>query len=112
MRDRVARTDTRSVRALATNAARATGALAVLPTLLLLVSAQAAAAEGSGDAVAADPLTSGLVAPVGIGAVLIGFGGLVIGLLRRRRIATARAAVAASRGLNQRQPAGTGDRVS
>lgn len=61
----------------------------VLVPVALVTAAQSASAAADDD-VAATGMSFGLLGPVGIGAVVLGFGGLVIGLLRhRRREATA-----------------------
>jgi hypothetical protein len=64
--------------------------MALVPTVLVAVlvavagTASATAHEVT-DKVAAESVSYGLAGPVGIAAVVIGIGGLVIGLLRHRR---------------------------
>ncbi|OLF05051.1 hypothetical protein BLA60_38105 [Actinophytocola xinjiangensis] len=66
--------------------------LVLVPTALVVAAQGAAAAPVAEDDVAATSVSFGLLGPVGIGAVVLGFGGLVIGLLRhRRRVVTAAA---------------------
>jgi hypothetical protein len=71
--------------------------LALVPTLaaaVLVTAAQPAAAAD--EQVAVESASFGLLGPVGIAAVALGFGGLVVGLLRhRRRDRVASAAVTA-----------------
>ncbi|HEV7650067.1 MAG TPA: hypothetical protein VGP26_18120 [Actinophytocola sp.] len=57
--------------------------MALVPVVLVAGAdlASAAAAEK----VAAESVSYGLAGPVGIAAVVVGFGGLIIGLLRHRR---------------------------
>lgn len=83
--------NTRTVRDDGSSAVRATAravtALLVLPAALLVATAQAAAAEAPSAAEASVPFS--LAGPVGIVAVIIGFGGLVVGLFRRHRVEVA-----------------------
>lgn len=62
----------------------------VLAPVALVALAQSASAATLADGlanedVAATSVSFGLLGPVGIGAVVLGFGGLVVGLLRHRR---------------------------
>jgi hypothetical protein len=68
---------------------RTAAALTVLPAILLVTAVGMAAAEPTG--VVEERASTGLAGPVGLLAVLLGVGGLLIGLLRRRRLAAARA---------------------
>jgi hypothetical protein len=68
--------------------ARTTATLAILTTALLVAAMGTAAAEPTG--VVEERVSTGLAGPVGLLAVLLGVGGLLIGLLRRRRLAAAR----------------------
>lgn len=61
--------------------ARTTATLALLPVLLVVVAAPAAAQSG----VAEERLSFGIAGPVGIVAVVLGAGVFLVGLLRRRR---------------------------
>jgi hypothetical protein len=61
---------------------------------LVVATVQAGADPAAADDVTAEQVSSGVVGPVGLAAVILGVGGLVVGLLRRhRRIALARAAL-------------------
>lgn len=64
--------------------------LTVLPAILLIATAYSAAAAPLA-ATEADARLSGVAGPVGIIAVILGLGGLIAGLLRRRRTAAIRA---------------------
>jgi hypothetical protein len=68
--------------------------LILLPMTLVLVAAESAGADPSG---VAERGSFGVAGPVGIIAVALGVGGLVIGLLRRRRTVAARAALIETR---------------
>jgi hypothetical protein len=69
--------------------------LVVLPVALVVISAQVATADPTAaDGVSAERFSFGVAGPVGIVAVALGLGGLVLGLLRHRRNAAARAAAA------------------
>lgn len=58
----------------------------VLVPVALLAAAQGASAATLADGdVASAGVSFGFLGPVGIGAVVLGFGGLVVGLLRHRR---------------------------
>jgi hypothetical protein len=87
VRNRVAHDNARRMRALT---ARIAVTVTLLP-VLLVAAVSPAAAQG----VAEQRFTSGLAGPVGIVAVILGAGGLLVGLLRRRRTGPARAAVRA-----------------
>lgn len=65
--------------------------LAVVSAALLTAVTRAGAAEDV-DGITTEPAAAGVVGPVGVAAVILGIGGLVAGLLRRRRTAIARAA--------------------
>ena len=80
MRNRVAMTDVRDPRRLLARLVRAGVFLAAVPVAMVLVAQPASAAP-----VATDQMAFGALGPVGIAAVVVGFGGLVVGLLRRRR---------------------------
>ena len=64
--------------------------MVLVPVALVAAAQGAAATPVAEDDVAATSVSFGLLGPVGIAAVVLGFGGLVIGLLRhRRRVVTA-----------------------
>lgn len=86
MRNRVART---AARTLAAKTSKLVLVMVLVPATLL---ALAPAASASPRDVAAEPITFGVFGPIGIAAVVLGFGGLVLGLLRLRRRETAAAA--------------------
>jgi hypothetical protein len=87
VRDRVTYPAARSARA-AVRVVRTASILAALPVALLVAAAQSAAAEPTlAQGPAAADLSFGTAGPVGIAAVIFGIGGLVAGLLRRRRLA-------------------------
>jgi hypothetical protein len=88
VRNRVAHDGARRMRALTVRVA----VTATLLPVLLVAAVSPAAAQG----VAEERFTSDLAGPVGIVAVILGAGGLLVGLLRRRRLSTARAAVRAA----------------
>ena len=75
--------------------------LVLVPVALAVTAQGASATTALADSladrdVAADSVAFGILGPVGIAAVALGFGGLVIGLLRhhrRREVSTASAAV-------------------
>jgi hypothetical protein len=83
VRNRVALRRTHAVRAWAVRVTRAAIALVALPVLLLVATAQGAAAQESDIAEARVPFS--IAGPVGIAAVVLGLGGLALGLLRLRR---------------------------
>jgi hypothetical protein len=91
VRNRVAHNDVHRVRSLA--AARA-AVLALVPTTFALLAATVAAADTPATA---ERWSEGLAGPVGIVAVALGIGGLLIGLVRRRRTVAARTALAETR---------------
>lgn len=76
-----------STRAMLRRLVRVSVVLAMMPMAMVLAvsSASASAADG----VAANSMPFGLVGPVGIAAVVVGFGGLITGLVRHRRRETA-----------------------
>jgi hypothetical protein len=61
--------------------------LAMVPMALVL--AVSSASASTADGVAANSMAFGIVGPVGIAAVVVGFGGLITGLVRHRRRETA-----------------------
>ncbi|HWM03518.1 MAG TPA: hypothetical protein VNP92_14390 [Actinophytocola sp.] len=84
MRNRVALTAARTRAAMMSKLVRMSVIMALVP-VVLVTAAQAAAADTlAAEEIAADGV-AGLAGPVGIGAVVLGFGGLIIGLLRHRR---------------------------
>jgi hypothetical protein len=90
VRNRVAHGGARVTQPLVARTMRVMGVLTVLPAALFIAGAQVASADTG---VAADgrfPYNLGGV--VGIVAVIVGVGGLVAGLLRRRRLSATRAA--------------------
>jgi hypothetical protein len=103
VRNRVAHDDARVTRALVARTVRVAAALTLLPAALFVAGAQAASADTG---VAGGGFPSGLGGVVGIIAVILGVGGFVVGLLRRRRISAARAAaLLAARQAQQPAPA-------
>lgn len=94
MRNRVTYQAARSARGvLRIRVVRTASVLAALPVALLVAAAQTAAAEVTlAQGPAAADLSFGAAGPVGIAAVVVGIGGLVAGLLRRRRLAARSAA--------------------
>ena len=89
MRNRVAHDGAHVTRGSVTRAVRVTAVLMVLPAVLFIAAAQFASADTG---VAEERFSSGLAGPVGIVAVILGIGGLVAGLVRRRKLSAARAA--------------------
>ena len=89
MRNRVAPDGVRMDRNLVTALGRSVTVMASLPVTLVLVATQAAA-DPAAPTLAAESLPSNLTIPVGVGAVILGLGGLVAGAFRRRRISLAR----------------------
>lgn len=88
MRNRVTCQAARSARAAAVRVVRTASILAALPVVVLAAATQPAAAEATlAQGPAAAELSFGAAGPVGIAAVIIGIGGLIAGLLRRRRLA-------------------------
>jgi hypothetical protein len=73
---------------LVARAVRVTAVLTVLPVALFVAGAQVASADNG---VAEGRLSSG-VGMVGVVAVILGVGGLMVGLVRMRRLAAGRAA--------------------
>jgi hypothetical protein len=69
--------------------------LALLPAVLMAGTGIAAADE---QRAAVDTASVGLAGPVGIAAVVVGFGGLILGLLRHRRRDAVRRPATARRG--------------
>jgi hypothetical protein len=88
VRNRVAHDGARVTRASVARAVRVTAVLTVLPVALFVTGAQVASADNG---VAAGRLSSG-VGMVGVVAVILGVGGFLVGLVRRRRLAAGRAA--------------------
>lgn len=83
MRNRVALKVARGMRAQLRRLVRVSVVLALVP--VALVAGTQVANASAADGVAADGLSFGIAGPVGIAAVVVGFGGLVTGLVRRRR---------------------------
>jgi hypothetical protein len=83
VRNRVAPKAARTRAAVTSKLVRMSVVMALVP-VALVAAAQSASAQ-SGGRVAADSASFGLAGPVGIAAVVVGFGGLVVGLLRHRR---------------------------
>jgi hypothetical protein len=102
VRNRVAHDDARTTRAVVLRGVRVTALLAAASLALLVASAQVAAADS---AVADERFSTGLGGLVGIFAVALGLGGLVAGLLRRRKISAARAATLVAAPQPQPEPA-------
>lgn len=91
MRDLVAMKDAR-LRGRMAWLVRASLFLATVPMVLLALAQQASAAPAA-DEVVTEQASFDSIGAVGVAAVVAGFGGLVVGLLRRRRrvLATRRA---------------------
>ena len=106
MRNRVALKAARMRAAVMSKLVRMSVVMAMVP-VALVAAAQSASAESSGR-VAAESSSFGLAGPVGIAAVVVGFGGLVAGLLRHRR----REAGAAMQVARQRVDPRGGDRAA
>jgi len=104
VRNRVAHDDARVTRALVARTVRVTAVLTVLPAVLFVVGAQVASAENG---VAEARFSFGVGGTVGIVAVLLGLGGLVVGLLRRRKLSATRAAALIAANRPQPTPART-----
>ena len=90
MRNRVALKAARTRAAVTSKLVRMSVVVALVPALVgvaLAAMAQSAAAStaAADESVAAEGASFGLAGPVGIAAVAVGFGGLIIGLLRHRR---------------------------
>ena len=83
MRNRVALKVARTRAAVTSKLVRVSVVLALVP--VVLVAGGGLAAAETADDVAAESVSYGLAGPVGIAAVVVGFGGLVLGLLRHRR---------------------------
>jgi hypothetical protein len=81
VRNRVALKAARTRVAMTSKLVRMSVVMALVPVVLLGAAQSASAADGK---IAAQSVSFGL-GPVSIAAVAIGFGGLVIGLLRHRR---------------------------
>jgi hypothetical protein len=75
---------------------RVAAVLALLPAALVLVAAASAGAD-TATGVAAEQGSFGVAGPVGIVAVILGVGGLVVGLVRRHRTKAARVALVETR---------------
>lgn len=85
MRNRVAPTAARTA-AVTSKLVLVMTLVPVLTATALVTAAQSASAAVLADGgVAASSGSFGILGPVGIGAVVLGFGGLVVGLLRHRR---------------------------
>lgn len=83
MRNRVAPNVARARAAVTSKLVRIFVVLAVVPAALV-TGAEFASAEAAED-VAAESVSYGIAGPVGIAAVVVGFGGLIVGLVRHRR---------------------------
>ena len=83
MRNRVALKAARTRAAVMSKLVRVSVVMALVP--VALVAAAHSASAASEQRVTADSASFGLLGPVGIAAVVLGFGGLVAGLLRHRR---------------------------
>jgi hypothetical protein len=83
VRNRVALKVARTRAAVTSKLVRVSVILALVP-VVLVAGGGLAAAEATDD-VAAESVSYGLAGPVGIAAVVVGFGGLILGLLRHRR---------------------------
>ena len=87
MRNRVALKVARARAAVTSKLVRVSVVMALVP-VVLVAGADLATADAAADAtekVAAESVGYGLAGPVGIAAVVVGFGGLILGLLRHRR---------------------------
>ena len=87
MRNRVAPKAARTRAAVTSTLVRMSIVMTLVPAFAvaaLVTAAQPAAAAADGQ-VAAQNVSYGLLGPVGIAAVVLGFGGLIVGLLRHRR---------------------------
>lgn len=87
MRNQVAPKAARARAAVTSTLVRMSVVVALVPALVAaaLVTAAQPAAAAVDEQVAAEGGAFGLAGPVGIAAVVVGFGGLVAGLLRHRR---------------------------
>jgi hypothetical protein len=87
VRNRVAPKAARTRAAVTSTLVRMSVVMTLVPALAVaaLVTAAQPAAAAADDQVAAESVSYGLLGPVGIAAVVLGFGGLVAGLLRHRR---------------------------
>jgi hypothetical protein len=83
VRNRVAPKVARTRAAVTSKLVRVSVVMALIP-VVLVAGSDLATAEAADD-VAAESVSYGLAGPVGIAAVVVGFGGLVLGLLRHRR---------------------------
>ena len=101
MRNRVAHGDARVTRALVARAVRVTAVLTLLPAALFVSGAQVASADNG---VAEGRFSPG-VGMVGLVAVILGVGGLMAGLVRRRRLSAARTAAPLATGQPTPEPA-------
>jgi hypothetical protein len=100
VRNRVAHDGARVTGALVARAVRVTAVLTVLPVALFVTGAQVASADNG---VAEGRFSSG-VGMVGLVAVILGVGGLMVGLVRRRRLSATRAAAALLAGEPKPEP--------
>ena len=86
MRNRVALKVARARVAVTSKLVRVSVVMALVPVVLVAGADLAGAATADAtEKVAAESVSYGLAGPVGIAAVVVGFGGLVLGLLRHRR---------------------------
>jgi hypothetical protein len=94
VRNPVAHSSVHRVQGLTVRVTRVAAVLALLPAAFVLV---ATASAGADTGVAAEQGSFGVAGPVGIGAVILGVGGLVVGLVRRHRTKAARVALIETR---------------
>ncbi len=85
MRNRVALKAARTRAAVTSKLVRMSVTAALVPALVAAVLVAVARTASADERVAAESASVGLAGPVGIAAVVLGFGGLIIGLLRHRR---------------------------
>jgi hypothetical protein len=95
MRNRVAHDGVHTVRGLVAGTARVAAVLALIPAALVAVAMDAGADPATTGDVATERFSFGVAGPVGIVAVVLGVGGLVLGLMRHRRTVAARVAAMA-----------------
>jgi hypothetical protein len=108
VRNRVALKAARARAAVTSKLVRMSVVMALVPALVgvaLTAMAQSAAAStvtAADESVAAEGASFGMAGPVGIAAVVVGFGGLIVGLLRHRRREAAAAIQVARQAVEQR----------
>jgi hypothetical protein len=94
VRNQVAPKAARARAAVTSTLVRLSVVMTLVPALAAAVLVTVAQPAAASEEVAVESGSSGLAGPVGIAAVVVGFGGLVVGLLRhRRRVAGAAGAV-------------------